>query len=114
MFMKRMFLFFYCLCLLSLHSFAQRPATVVSGVVVDSTGKEPLSGATVSILASNDSSVLTYVLTDDKGNFLIKDIAHNQYRLVVSFQGHQVHEKLFSLTDNKPTADLGKIILKRD
>jgi hypothetical protein len=99
---------------LGLFSFAQKPMGSITGTLADSTGKEPLAGATVSVLLQKDSSLVTYTVTDPKGSFAIKDLADNPYILTVSFRGFKAFEKRFSITEARPSADMGNIILKKD
>src|SRR6186713_401341 len=111
--MKKITLLFSCI-LLGLFAFAQKPAGSIKGILVDSTGKEPLAGATVSVLFEKDSSILTYKITDSTGTFIIKDLANNPYKLLVSFQGLKPFEKAFAITDAMPSVDLGNIIMVKD
>jgi hypothetical protein len=112
--MKKIALLACCIFTLNLLAVAQKPAGSIKGILVDSSGRDRLAGATVSVLKEKDSSVVSYVVTDSTGGFEIKDLAADEYRLIVSSQGFQAYEKSFTLTDTRLTNDLGRIPLKKD
>jgi len=60
----------------------------ISGTVVDSITKKPLDYATVSIFRSGGKAPLNGVLTDEKGNFKLDNIAAGSYKLSISFIGY--------------------------
>ena len=73
---------------LSLYSFGQTP--VLSGTLLDSESKQPLSGATVKIVAGNDS---LSVVSGKTGSFEFKNFNSGTYRLVVTFLGYETINK---------------------
>ncbi|MEI7735343.1 MAG: hypothetical protein WCI49_07745 [Ferruginibacter sp.] len=48
---------------------AQQPVMLVKGNLLDTSGKQPLVGATISVVFTKDFSLATYVLSDKKGSF---------------------------------------------
>ena len=59
----------------------------VKGKLTDSVKKESLAKATITIMNPKDSSVVTYTVANDKGEFEIKDLPAGLYTAMVSFQG---------------------------
>ena len=86
----------------------------VKGRLVDSTAKQALSEATVSVILVKDSSLVSFSLSDKKGNFEIKDLDAGEYLLLISFTSYETYKKHFSITAEKKTTDLGEIILQKD
>jgi len=58
------------------------------GRLFDSQTREPLMFASVALLADADSSLLTGVITDEDGRFLLENLSDGHYRLRVSNVGH--------------------------
>ncbi len=112
--MRKIALLFTIIFLGSLSALAQKPAGSIKGTVIDTTGKQPLAGATVFVMLTKDSSVSTYSVSDKKGIFEIKDLLSDSYKLIISYQGYQSYEKVFSITDVKQLVDIGSIIMKKD
>lgn len=90
-----------------------RVAGTVKGKLADSTKKESLADATVSVLNPRDSSIVSYTLANAKGEFEIKDLDTGVYRLVVSFQGYDPYTKTFMISRDFPVIDLNTIYLDR-
>lgn len=86
----------------------------VRGRVLDTTAKQPLSEATVSVMLIKDSSLVSFSLSDKKGIFEIKNLDAGNYLLMISFTSYETYTKPFSITQEKKTTDLGEIILQKD
>src|SRR5579863_2119887 len=84
---------FFLFTLLSISAFAHTNDDVVkgqlSGKVLDSATKAPVSYATVSIFKQGSPSPFNGVVTDDNGNFTINNLAVGDYRVVVDFIGYR-------------------------
>ncbi len=72
--------------------FAQAQQTAVKGKIVDSHSKF-VSGATVSLLNTNDSSFVKAVITDNAGNFIIESNKGGNFIISATAVGH---EKVYS------------------
>jgi hypothetical protein len=87
----------------------------IKGKLVDSTGKQTLSLATITVFRAKDTTIITYRLSDDKGEFKVPGIPFNlPCRAVISFSGYRVVRKEFELTEQQPTIDLGAIKMIND
>lgn len=83
----------------------------VSGVVVDQQS-EPEAFATVRVFAADDSvKAASLGVTDDNGFFKQTVKKTGDYKLVVSSVGKKSIVKNFSLTDAKPSVDLGTLTI---
>jgi hypothetical protein len=104
--MKITLLFTFLFC--SVFAFSQKTSGTVKGNLEDGTAttKQPLEDATVSIMSAKDSSLVSFTLTSNSGYFEIKNLDPGEYYLIVSYQGFQTLKKSFSITNEKPVADL--------
>lgn len=102
--------FFSCNALL-----AQSGPGIVKGVLRDSATRQPVSLATVTIFLAKDTSVISYRLSDAKGNFRVPSLPLNtKCRILVSFSGCRVYRQEFELTRDATQVDLGTIFLSAD
>ncbi len=73
-------------------------AATVKGRIVDSNG-EPLIGATATLLALPDSTIVTGSMTDVDGNYTFKKIKARHYALKASMAGMDTEITDFTVTD---------------
>ena len=107
--------FILLLSILSLAFIAQAQINgSIKGKLVDSTAKQSLSEATVSVMLLKDSSLVSFSLSDKKGNFEITNLEAGNYLLMISYTGFENFKKEFSITAEKKTNDLGEIILQKE
>ena len=84
----------------------------VTGRIIDSVTRLPVSYATISIFKINNPSPINGVVSDDNGAFVLTNVAEGTYRIVVDFIGY--HKKsINNVTISKASADvsLGSILL---
>ncbi len=92
--------------------FAQTTADV-SGKLIDSKTKEPLSYVTVALIPKGSNTPINGVNTDDDGFFNIKNVKKGEYVARISFVGYIDDNRSFEVT-GKGNVDLGIIRLKPD
>src|ERR1700749_806740 len=97
--MRKIILLIFFFGLLSVHdAFSQaRIRGSVKGVVADTAGKQPLSEATVSVTPEKDTSDVQFVITDQHGVFLFKNLTPGNYSLLITFEGYHHVRKSFSI-----------------
>jgi hypothetical protein len=83
----------------------------VKGLVYDTLAKQPVSSATISVLDSKDSSLVSFSLTDNAGKFELKGIPNGQYRLMISHVNYHNSNTPFAISDENKSPDLGNITL---
>jgi hypothetical protein len=87
----------------------------VKGKIIDSTSKQPLGLATLTVFKAADTAIITYRLSTPDGDFKVPGVPLDiNCRLVVSFSGYRVYRKEFTLTSAQPMLDLGTISLPSD
>lgn len=83
----------------------------IKGKLLDSASKHPLALATVTVFTSNDTSLVTYRLSNPEGEFKVPGLPlHVECRVVISFSGYDAFRKEFMLQDENPL-DMDSIYL---
>lgn len=111
--MKKIYLLIIAALVFSGVVSAQRVAGTVKGVLQDSVSATALSDATVSVIRLSDSTLISFTITSSNGSFEIKNLDAGNYQLISSFQGLQTNKTKFSISAEKPVADMTVIKLSR-
>ncbi|MCC6288398.1 MAG: outer membrane beta-barrel protein [Chitinophagaceae bacterium] len=102
-------------CLISTGLIAQSPKGIITGKLTDSTGKQPLSLATVAVFNAKDTTLITYRLSDPQGFFKVPGIPLNDScRIIITHAGSEAYRRNFLLSGIQPQLDLGTIKLSPD
>ncbi|MEP6728077.1 MAG: carboxypeptidase-like regulatory domain-containing protein, partial [Bacteroidota bacterium] len=84
----------------------------VSGNIADTSSKQSMNGATITLFDLNDSSAAPkYGEAKAKGAFEIKNILEGRYHLLITFEGYENQSRIFSVTKKKPVISLGNIVM---
>ncbi|MEO9021751.1 MAG: TonB-dependent receptor [Ginsengibacter sp.] len=86
----------------------------VKGIVTDTTHRESMANATISVINRGDSSLVSHTIAHKSGDFLLDHLDAGDYVLEVSFQGYQTVQKDFSLSAKVLQVDFGKIIMSKE
>ncbi len=93
---------------------AQKSDGSIKGKLVDTTAKQPIPNATVSVLHAKDSSLATFTLTNTQGVFEVRGLAEGDYRLIISSKGFLETKQSFSISTDSKAIDLGDLSLAKD
>ena len=75
----------------------------INGNVRDSSTRDQLSLATITVFDPSDTSLITYRLSDQNGVFKVPGLPVNKpLRVVISFAGYNPLRKVVTLQDNQP------------
>ena len=97
------FLFSYCLW---------GQTGTIEGKIFDS-DKKPLQLATVTIFNAQDTTVLTYRMSNDNGLFKVASLPINKaLRILVTFSGYDAFRKNFMLTTENSTFKLDSVLMQ--
>src|SRR5699024_4765541 len=114
--MKSMFILFALLFSFSFVSMAQRPAGGangrVYGKVIDGSTNKGVGFASVTVLKTSDSSLVSGSLTKENGDFEINNLKMGAYILKVKYVGYDPQFHDFSLSPQASNIDLGNFSLK--
>lgn len=81
----------------------------IKGKLTDTTGKNVLSFATVTVFKANDTTLVTYRLSNPEGEFKVPGLPLNvPLRAVISYSGYDAFRKDFTLNNETPI-DFGAI-----
>ena len=112
--MKKIIAIFAFLLFIVSAAKAQKADGSIKGKLMDTTAKQPIPDATVSVLNAKDSSLATFTLSNKSGVFEVKGLATGDYRLIVSSKGFVETKKSVSITDSSKTIDLGNLVIEKD
>ncbi|MBM3415030.1 MAG: hypothetical protein FJY20_01020 [Bacteroidetes bacterium] len=93
---------------------AQKAEGSIKGKLMDTSGKQPLNGATVSVINTKDSSLATFTLSNKLGVFEIKGLEYGNYQIVISFQGFETLKKTVSITSGTKNIELGELAVQKE
>ncbi len=106
--------FYMCLLCINISAYTQTKISgSVKGQIIDTTGKQNLSEASVSVFQAIDSSGQAFTVTDKQGMFTVKKLGAGSYKLIITFQGYQPIQRRFSISADKPDIDLGLMYMQK-
>ena len=106
--LKKITLLSLIMALFSISVYAQKGSIV--GTVIEEKDSSPMPYVSVAIMkASGDSAIVNGGITDDKGEFEIKNVAYGKYIIKLSFVGYKEVSK--NIEVNSPKLDFGTIKL---
>src|SRR5215217_6896623 len=111
--MKKFYLFILSFFAFGVFAYAQKINGTIKGVLQDSVSATSLADATVSVVRIKDSALISFTLTGPNGSFEIKNLDAGDYDLLASFTGLQTAKRKFSISLQKPLADLGNVTMDR-
>ncbi|MFD2036846.1 TonB-dependent receptor family protein [Belliella marina] len=101
----------FFLLLAGLNSYAQNTRWTLSGNLRDE-NSQPLSSATITLLDLSDSTLLTFGVSNAKGEFSISNIREEAILMQVSFMGFETILEKVSRPENSQSLNLGVLTLK--
>lgn len=88
---------------------------IIKGKITDSTGKQSLALATITVFKAADTALVTYRLSNPEGEFRVPNLPLDiQLRMVISFSGYKVYRQEFTLSSSANELDAGTIKLETD
>ncbi len=105
--MKKILLIVLC-CTIGIIAFSQRTGSV-KGIVFDTISKQPVGAATITVLQRSDSSLVTFTMTTNKGEFTLNNIGYGDYRLLVTHVNYHNVNKYFTINEAHKAVDLANI-----
>lgn len=111
--MKKFFTLFLVLISFGIPTIAQKVSGSISGTLQDSATSTALYDATISIIKAQDSSLVSFTLSNNNGYFEIKNLDTSRYVLLVSYGGFQSLKKPFAITAANPQLNLGRVVMQQ-
>ena len=108
--MKQINCLFLFLFLFSLAAFSQKNGSV-KGVAYDTLEKKPLAGATITLLAKKDSSLVSFTMSDNQGRFELTGIPVGEYRLLITHVNYRNANKFFAIAETNKNISLNNVVM---
>lgn len=110
--LKLYLLIILCILLVA-PAFAQKPSGSVHAIIIDQK-KQPLEFATATVVNAADSSAIKSVASGHEGNIDINGLKSGSYKLVISQLGLKKLIHPFIISNQKPSAQLGTLVMEPD
>jgi hypothetical protein len=85
----------------------------VKGIIIDSTAKQKLSEATVSLAAETDTANAEFLASDARGGFFFNNLKPGKYRLLITFEGYLHISKSFVISAENRDLDFATLYMQR-
>jgi Outer membrane protein beta-barrel family/Carboxypeptidase regulatory-like domain len=82
---------------------------LVKGRVFDSLARQGVGSATITLLDSKDSSLVSFTMADNAGNFELRNLPDGDYRLLITHVNYHNSNTVFSITADQRSKDLGTV-----
>ncbi len=112
--MKKIFTLLVLVAALFTTASAQKADGSIKGKLVDTTAKQPVPDATISVLNARDSSLVTFTLSNKQGVFEVKGLEDGDYRVIISSKGYIEMKQSVAITATSRTIDLGNLSPQKD
>jgi hypothetical protein len=97
-------------CCFAIAAHAQKNGAV-NGTVFDTIARQPVASATITLLQKKDSSLVSFTMTDNKGDFVLTGIARGEYRLLVTHVNYHSTSRPVTISDASLRINLNTIVL---
>ena len=84
---------------------------IIKGIAFDTTVRQPISNATVTLMQKKDSSLISFTMTDNNGKFELTGIQYGEYRLLVTHVNYHNFSRVFNIDEDHKLIDLENIIM---
>lgn len=108
--MKQVILFLFIIFSISLQA---QDKYIIQGVVKDSLDM-PLMAATTVIINPQDSSMITFGITDGQGNFMLRNVPTGTHALQITYIGYGTFQQIIQAEGTTKRINLGTIKLSPD
>jgi Outer membrane protein beta-barrel family/Carboxypeptidase regulatory-like domain len=83
----------------------------MKGIVADTLAKKTVGAATITLMQQADSSLVSFTMTDNKGNFSLQNISAGKYRLLITHVNYHAFSRLVIIDEANKNIDLGNLPL---
>jgi 5-hydroxyisourate hydrolase-like protein (transthyretin family) len=84
---------------------------IIKGIAFDTTTRQPIISATITLMQKKDSSLISLPMTDNNGRFELTGIQNGEYRLLITHVNYHDFRRLFNIDEQHKIIDLGNIIM---
>ena len=83
----------------------------VKGVAFDTSIKQAVPNATITVLKKKDSLLVTFSMVDNNGRFTLSEIPNGEYRLLLTQVNYRNTAKNFTIDNEHKNVDLGNVAM---
>jgi len=84
----------------------------IAGQVLDSTHRTPIEYSSVALFLAGDNALVNGVISDERGNFDLKNLSLGRYDIEIRFLGYETRKVTgIEITHDKRQINLGEILL---
>lgn len=84
---------------------------IIKGIVIDTLSQKTVEQVTVTLFLQNDSTLVSFSMTEQDGKFEMDQLANGKYRLLFTHLSFQNKVVFFEISDKTQKIDLGNIFL---
>ena len=84
---------------------------MVKGIAFDTLSKQPVGNATITLMKKEDSSLVSFTMTDNAGKFQLTALQNGEYRLLITHINYPNTVYIVKINDDHKTIDLGNIVM---
>jgi 5-hydroxyisourate hydrolase-like protein (transthyretin family) len=107
--MKKIYwILFFCVCQLAV---AAQNKGSITGTLLDTLSGQKVGSATITLMKKSDSSLVSFTMTDAKGNFTLSNLPFGDYRLLITHVNYLNSQKNLVLDEAHKTIELGNVIM---
>jgi len=80
------------LCLITMGAYAEdgdNSTGEIKGKIIDESSRKPVSYASVALISTNDGSLVTGVISNENGEYLLGNVPYGEYNIKVSYLGYK-------------------------
>jgi hypothetical protein len=93
--------------------FAQKADGIIKGKLMDTAAKAPITEATISVLNPKDSSLVSFAITDKKGEFSITGLEYGDYDVIITHGSFETIKRFITVSATAKTKDFGNLALEK-
>ncbi|MEO8416111.1 MAG: outer membrane beta-barrel protein [Ginsengibacter sp.] len=96
--------------IISAQSFSQSNGAI-TGITFDTSLRQSVPNATITVLKKNDSSLVTFTIADNDGRFELRKLSNGAYRLLITQVNYHNANRYFTIDNEHKNVDLGNIAM---
>ncbi|MBN1184435.1 MAG: TonB-dependent receptor [Bacteroidales bacterium] len=107
-------LLLFLLCIPSITTLAQSKGSI-NGTIIDSDTKSPIGYSSIALYTVGDSNLVSGVISNENGDFLLADVPQGDYYIDISYMGYQKTSKNnIKISNESSSYNVGTVELAKE